>query len=691
MTKPIVRTNTAQWRLLLKNDTDTPEPFQITRNTITLGRANDNDISLEDKTVSQYHARLTQQRSQLIIEDLHSNTGTMINGEPLRAPYALQSDDQIGIGNFTLTVEQNISKSSPPIRAFASPSTFATGKLGVGVLLVSFVMMMLGCTFFSMTLMLSLMPSQSAISSWPTVALVPVATRPIAPLSSPTSTVSLAEPTATLAMLGGESDEADQAESAGNMPTSTNTPIFLEGPQLTVNQAPSTGALVPLNQPVTVDITGRDEQGVLRLELWANGEKVSEEALSADQLSTTLSAMLSWQPTTAGAYQLEVRAIGRGGLSTSQPITTLWAGATPTPPPPPTPVPQPVTGQPMLLVEVPILNVRNGPATRYRIIGELKRGDQTKIVGETENSLGKWWQVRLNGTLGWVSGSPNYVTVFNPAKPTAVPPTHTPTRPKITSVNTPVLIASSTPFATATPVPTQEPVAEQNFLHPPTGKTLLIISNRSRDNHETVLTISGGKSVGGGKEFRASGAQNELQFVLEPDHYRAMWSSPPIDFVRAFEFDAMPNKIMVMWAIPEDNNIETELYDQLLIGSAPSTATPIPQPTTTSDMTYIAPPGKALFIAENRSGANEFSSMTITGGNFGGGKEFILDAGTETPLELLPNDYRVLWTSPARPGGFSAGREFSVIAGEVILSWIVPENGVVFMQFPGQEPEQVNH
>ena len=80
----------------------------------------------------------------------------------------------------------------------------------------------------------------------------------------------------------------------------------------------------------------------------------------------------------------------------------------------------------------------------------------------------------------------------------------------------------------------------------------------------------------------------------------------------------------------------------------------------------------------------------MSGGNFGGGQQITLDANTEMSFELAPGSYRALWSTPAR-GGFTAGRDFTVIAGEVILSWIIPENGQVFMQFPGQAPQQINN
>jgi hypothetical protein len=151
---------------------------------------------------------------------------------------------------------------------------------------------------------------------------------------------------------------------------------------------------------------------------------------------------------------------------------------------------------------------------------------------------------------------------------------------------------------------------------------------------------------------------------------------------------------MVMWIVPEAGRTDIEIYDELTVGGPAPTATPAPVGTATPVPiagNYVAPAGKAIFVAANRTLNNSFADLTLSGGSFGGGQLFKLDAGVEIPIELLPGNYRAVWTSPARRGGFSAGREFNVSGRDVILSWIVPDQGQVFMQFPGQEPQQINN
>jgi hypothetical protein len=245
---------------------------------------------------------------------------------------------------------------------------------------------------------------------------------------------------------------------------------------------------------------------------------------------------------------------------------------------------------------------------------------------------------------------------------------------------------------TSTPQPSPTPTRSAGQVkRAPPGKTLLIVSNRSLSNRPARLTLSGGKSVAGGKEIDPP-AGGEIEVVLEPDFYRALWSTPVNNFTRGADFTAVPGKIMVMWIVPENGVTMTEMYDELFIDAGPGptpSATPTALPPDPRGL--VAPPGMGLLVASNRSVMNEYAVLTIAGGNYGGGREIILDANSEVQLELLPGyTYRTIWHSPAR-GGVNAGREFPVTTGEVIYGWIIPEDRTVFMRFPGQPEIQINN
>ena len=71
---------------------------------ITLGRADDADLQLEDETTSRHHARLTVVGDALHLEDLRSRNGTYVNRERISGMFSLSTDDVIRICNVKLFV-----------------------------------------------------------------------------------------------------------------------------------------------------------------------------------------------------------------------------------------------------------------------------------------------------------------------------------------------------------------------------------------------------------------------------------------------------------------------------------------------------------------------------------------------------------------------------------------------------------
>lgn len=642
------------WQLVIYDESGKAEVVPVTATSFTIGRELDNNVALDDLEVSRHHARLIQRGEQLLVEDLNSANGTLVNNAPLTGPRSLRNGDVLRLGSFKIKVETP-ALSTPIASAITRPHPVTKAK-----------------------------PSKS---TWPWIIAGMLAALIIIVI---------------LAMLAAGWFVTVRRPAVAIQPTPEA--VAPDAPVIELNQAPPNGSQMRINQSITVQAIASDPTGVVRVELWVNNRKVDQVSSSLSQNAPSMAAAFQWTPGSPGDYALEIRAYNRRGLvgalpvasitaigdtptPTAQPshtptptITPLPPTATPTPLPSPTPVPPTATPATALLqVIVPALNVRSGPGTQYNRLGQLEQGQQAEIVGQASGAQGLWWQIRFNPApdgLGWVSASPGFVTVLNAGPvPQVTPPPLPPTA-------TPAPTTPPAATATATPAPT--------IISAPPGKTLLFISNRSTLNQPARLTLSGGKSVGGGQEFDPP-PNGEIEVVLEPDFYRALWSSPARNgFTRGANFTAVAGKVMVMWIVPEEGRTDTEVYDQLVAGGQPAptpTATPVPAPAVNG---YVAPPGKALLVAANRSTQNLYGVVTISGGSFGGGRQITLDANTETPLELLPGNYRAIWNSPAK-GGFNAGRDFTVSAGEVILSWIIPEDKQVFMQFPGQPAFQVNN
>ena len=65
--------------------------------TLVLGRDAACDLTIPDRQVSRYHARLTPTTDGILIEDLGSKNGTHCNGDPLNAAIILQDGDLVQI------------------------------------------------------------------------------------------------------------------------------------------------------------------------------------------------------------------------------------------------------------------------------------------------------------------------------------------------------------------------------------------------------------------------------------------------------------------------------------------------------------------------------------------------------------------------------------------------------------------
>jgi adenylate cyclase len=76
--------------------------YNILKDEITIGRGKDNDIVLDDSTVSRNHATVKRRDNEYILVDLGSFNGTKVNGELIQSN-TLQHNDFIKIGRIKLT------------------------------------------------------------------------------------------------------------------------------------------------------------------------------------------------------------------------------------------------------------------------------------------------------------------------------------------------------------------------------------------------------------------------------------------------------------------------------------------------------------------------------------------------------------------------------------------------------------
>ena len=71
---------------------------------LKIGRADDNDIVLDDDGVSRYHATLLFDNGSLWLQDAGSRNGVFVNGERLSGHRALKVGDVLSIAEHTFAV-----------------------------------------------------------------------------------------------------------------------------------------------------------------------------------------------------------------------------------------------------------------------------------------------------------------------------------------------------------------------------------------------------------------------------------------------------------------------------------------------------------------------------------------------------------------------------------------------------------
>ena len=88
--------------------------YDLTEERITVGRALDNLIRLDDGTVSHHHALLVLDGLDYKLRDLNSTNGTRANGLRI-VEQALRNGDQVRLGSVEMRYESEAKKASQPM------------------------------------------------------------------------------------------------------------------------------------------------------------------------------------------------------------------------------------------------------------------------------------------------------------------------------------------------------------------------------------------------------------------------------------------------------------------------------------------------------------------------------------------------------------------------------------------------
>ncbi len=94
-------------KVILKYKDVQLKEIQVKKKIVTIGRLEDNDITIDSLAVSRHHARIRIEHSTFILEDLESMNGTFLNSKRIDS-CELNSGDHILIGKHELVFVKDL-------------------------------------------------------------------------------------------------------------------------------------------------------------------------------------------------------------------------------------------------------------------------------------------------------------------------------------------------------------------------------------------------------------------------------------------------------------------------------------------------------------------------------------------------------------------------------------------------------
>jgi pSer/pThr/pTyr-binding forkhead associated (FHA) protein len=92
--------------ITIKEQNRTIGTVKVEAGILSIGRAADNDIQIDDHTVSGHHAKIVTFFNASYIEDLDSTNGTFVNGQRV-TKRTLNPNDVIQVGHHRLMIESD--------------------------------------------------------------------------------------------------------------------------------------------------------------------------------------------------------------------------------------------------------------------------------------------------------------------------------------------------------------------------------------------------------------------------------------------------------------------------------------------------------------------------------------------------------------------------------------------------------
>jgi len=114
-------------RLTVYFPEDSPTTHEFVGSSLTVGRLGDNDVQLDEGSVSSHHAEIEAGEAGAVLRDLDSTNGTFLNGEQVTGEASLNEGDEIYFGG----VRAVFMAAAPEMPAAAPAPVSAAPELAV--------------------------------------------------------------------------------------------------------------------------------------------------------------------------------------------------------------------------------------------------------------------------------------------------------------------------------------------------------------------------------------------------------------------------------------------------------------------------------------------------------------------------------------------------------------------------------